>query len=198
VGDRAPAAGPSAVVATANPHKLEELRAALTGWRLVALGAAEYPEETLEGYAVNAARKARFGRSRAPGADWVLGEDSGIEVAALGGRPGVASARWADDGVTRLLTELGDAADRRARYVCALAAVGPNGAELLVEGTLEGAIVADGPRGDEGFGYDPIFVPAGETRTVAELGDAWKRLHSHRARAASALADRVAAGPTGV
>ena len=121
---------------------------------------------------------------------WVAGEDSGIEVAALGGRPGVQSARWADDGVTRLLRELEGESDRRARYVCELVVARPDGAEVRATGTLAGEI-ADTPRGDEGFGYDPIFVPFGETQTVAELGNAWKTEHSHRAEAARALADAL-------
>ncbi len=79
----------------------------------------------------------------------------------------------------------------RARYVCAILAVAPDGTEIAAEGRLEGAIVTGPPRGDQGFGYDPIFVPEGETRTVAELGDAWKREHSHRARAAAELARAI-------
>jgi len=116
----------------------------------------------------------------------VLGEDSGIEVAALDGRPGVRSARWAAEPVAALLAQLAGVDDRRARYVCDLVAISPEGEELGAQGTLEGAIALE-PRGSEGFGYDPIFVPAGEERTVAELGNAWKRAHSHRARAAAAL-----------
>jgi XTP/dITP diphosphohydrolase len=117
----------------------------------------------------------------------VLGEDSGIEVAALGGAPGVASARWAADGVAELLARLEGVDDRRARYVCTLVAIAPGGEEVVVVvGTLEGAVARE-QRGSEGFGYDPIFVPDGEARTVAELGNAWKRGHSHRARAAAAL-----------
>lgn len=116
----------------------------------------------------------------------MLGEDSGIEVAALGGRPGIHSARWADDPVGALLAALGDEEDRRARYVCALVAVGPAGEEVRGTGTLEGSVALE-PRGSEGFGYDPVFVPRGEERTVAELGNAWKRRNSHRARAARAL-----------
>ena len=120
----------------------------------------------------------------------MLGEDSGIEVDGLGGRPGVESARFAAGRpVERLLEELEgvEGEGRRARYVCELVALGPDG-ELHGTGVLEGRI-ARGPSGDEGFGYDPIFVPEGEQRTVAELGDEWKRANSHRARAAKALLD---------
>ena len=175
-------------LASANAHKLAELRAALPGWELELLEVdGGYPPEDGDSYLANARAKAVFGREHAAGDEWVLGEDSGIEVAALGGRPGIASARWADDGVAQLLVELGDVADRRARYVCELVALAPDGQERRGTGVLEGTI-ATGRRGSEGFGYDPIFVPAGEERTVAELGNVWKRAHSHRARAAAALA----------
>ena len=182
------------VVATGNAHKVEELAAALPGWQLEALGSmADAPAETGETYHENALLKARFGRTRAPAGAWVVGEDSGIEVRALGGRPGIHSARWADDGVRQLLAELDGVTDRDARYVCAIVALSPTGAEVSAVGMLEG-VVADAPRGDQGFGYDPIFVPKGERLTVAELGDAWKRSNSHRARAAAALAGQLAVG----
>jgi len=172
-------------LASQNVHKLEELRAALPDWELELLGADQFPPEDGETYYENARGKAEFGRSVA-GEAWAIGEDSGIELAALGGRPGVQSARWADDGVARALEELAGADDRRARYVCELVALSPDGVERRGTGVLEGTIAAE-PRGDEGFGYDPIFVPDGEKQTVAELGNAWKRQHSHRARAARAL-----------
>ena len=98
-----------------------------------------------------------------------------------------ASARWATDGVARLLEELALLDDRRARYVCVIVAIGPAGEDVVAEGTLDGTIALE-RRGDEGFGYDPIFVPEGETSTVAELGDGWKTANSHRARAAGSLA----------
>ena len=114
----------------------------------------------------------------------MIGEDSGIEASGLGGRPGLASARWASDGVAQLLVELAPLEDRRARYVCVIVAIGPAGEEVVAEGTLAGTIAPE-RRGAEGFGYDPIFVPEGETSTVAELGDGWKTANSHRARAAA-------------
>ena len=176
-----------AVLASGNAHKLEELRAALPGWQLALLETDEpYPAEVGLTYYENALAKAEFGRTAAPADAWVLGEDSGIEAAALGGRPGIASARWAVDGVAQLLAELDGVADRGARYVCELVGLTPAGEELRGTGVLEGTIAAE-RRGDEGFGYDPIFVPAGETLTVAELGDDWKRTNSHRARAAAEL-----------
>ena len=175
-----------AKLASQNTHKLEELQAALPDWGLELLGVAEFPPEHGDTYYENARGKAEFGRSVAGPQEWTIGEDSGIELAALGGRPGVQSARWAGDGVARALEELAGADDRRARYVCELVALSPDGTELRGTGILEGTIAAE-PRGNEGFGYDPIFVPEGETQTVAELGNAWKREHSHRARAARAL-----------
>jgi XTP/dITP diphosphohydrolase len=121
----------------------------------------------------------------------VAGEDSGIEVVALGGRPGIESARWAEDPVERLLAELEGVEDRRARYVCELVALAPDGSETRGKGTLEGDIALE-PSGSEGFGYDPIFVPTGETATVAVLGNGWKAEHSHRAQAARVLAAQLA------
>jgi XTP/dITP diphosphohydrolase len=181
------------VVATGNAHKVEELAAALPGWEPEVLGSmAGAPPETGETYHENALLKARFGRTRAPASAWVVGEDSGIEVGALDGRPGIHSARWAADGVLHLLAELNGVAERDARYVCTIVALSPTGIEVSAVGTLEGGI-ADAPRGDQGFGYDPIFVPRGERLTVAELGDAWKCSNSHRARAAAALAEQLAA-----
>jgi XTP/dITP diphosphohydrolase len=179
------------VLASRNPNKLRELRAALPEWEIELLDAADEPVEDGASFLDNARIKAAHGRRHAQPDEWVAGEDSGIEVAALGGRPGVESARWAQDGVTRLLAELGGADDRRARYVCELSVLAPDGSEVRSSGTLEGEIASE-PRGAEGFGYDPIFVPLGESRTVAELGDAWKAVHSHRARAARALAAMLA------
>jgi XTP/dITP diphosphohydrolase len=175
-----------AKLASQNAHKLEELRAALPGWELELLGAAEFPPEEGDTYYENARGKAEFGRSLAGPQEWTIGEDSGIELAALGGAPGMRSARWADDGVARALEELADVDDRRARYVCELVALSPAGEERRGTGILDGTI-AEERRGSEGFGYDPIFIPDGEAQTVAELGNAWKREHSHRALAARAL-----------
>lgn len=175
-----------AQLASANPHKLAEFRRALPGWEIEPIGDTAFPPETGATYAENARGKAEHGRIGAPADVWVVGEDSGIEAVGLGGRPGLASARWADDGVARLLEELAGVDDRRARYVCAIVAIGPTGDVVVVEGILEGTIV-DRRRGEQGFGYDPVFVPEGATATVAELGDVWKASHSHRARAAAAL-----------
>jgi XTP/dITP diphosphohydrolase len=179
------------LLASHNENKLRELRVALPAWEIDLLGALDEPVEDGATFLDNARIKALYGRAHAPSGAWVAGEDSGIEASALGGRPGVESARWATDGVARLLLELDGRDDRRARYVCELVAISPEGGELRATGTLQGQ-VADAPRGDEGFGYDPVFVPVGESSTVAELGDAWKAEHSHRARAARALARQLA------
>lgn len=177
-------------LASRNEHKLRELRRALPDWEIELLDVPDEAVEDGETFLDNARIKARHGRRHAAQDEWVAGEDSGIEVAALGGRPGVESARWSSDGVARVLAELGEAEDRRARYVCQLVVLAPDGSEVRAAGILEGEIAGE-PRGDEGFGYDPIFVPLGESATVAELGNAWKAQHSHRARAARALADAL-------
>ena len=182
----------TALLCSRNEHKLGELRTALPGWTIELLDADEYPPETGETFAENARAKAVFGRSVGPPDAWVLGEDSGLEVVALGGGPGVETARWAQGRhVERILAALDGVADRRARYVCELVAIAPDGRELRGTGVLTGAI-GFGARGSAGFGFDPVFVPDGEARTVAELGDDWKALHSHRARAARAMSDSLA------
>ena len=161
----------------------------LPGWQISVLEADDYPPETGQTYYDNARGKALFGRARAPGDSWVLGEDSGIEVEGLGGGPGVTSSRSAaGDEVGWMLRALEgiDGDGRRARYVCELVAITPEGREHRGTGTLGGRI-ADEPSGAQGFGFDPVFIPDGEQRTVAELGDEWKSHHSHRANAARAL-----------
>jgi XTP/dITP diphosphohydrolase len=181
------------LLASRNPNKLRELRAALPDWKISLLDAPDEPVEDGATFRDNARIKARHGRLHAPPGSWVAGEDSGIEVDALGGRPGIESARWADDGVTRLLDELAGVEDRRARYVCELVVLPPDGEEIRAAGTLDGTIAVE-PRGSEGFGYDPIFVPAGESATVAELGEAWKAERSHRAKAARSLGRELGCG----
>lgn len=181
-----------------NEHKLRELRALLPDWELELLEAAEEPAETGETFYENAVAKARFGRSVGGQDLWIVGEDSGLGVEGLGGRPGIRSARYAgehatdEENVRRLLDELAGIGTkgRRARYVSELVLLSPEREEFRGTGTLSGRI-AEEQRGEEGFGYDPVFVPEGETQTVAELGDEWKREHSHRARAARALAQAV-------
>lgn len=180
-----------AQLASQNEHKLAELRSALPGWELELLGVDELPEETGGTYYENARAKALYGRRVGDPGSWILGEDSGLEVAALGGAPGLRSARWAGGAhVERVLEALAGVENRRARYVAELVGISPDGAEARGAGTLGGRI-ADRPSGDEGFGFDPVFIPDGEERTVAELGDAWKAESSHRARAAHALREAL-------
>ena len=176
-------------MASRNAHKAHELEALLPGWEIEPLDRDDYPPEDGETYLDNARIKARFAWE--PGL-WALGEDSGIEVAALGGAPGPHSARSAQgDEVGWVLHELGGTEDRRARYVSELVAISPEGEEVHGSGTLEGAI-AWAPSGAEGFGFDPVFVPSGESRTVASLGNEWKSRSSHRARAAQSLLNAIA------
>ncbi len=175
-----------------NPHKLDELRAALAGWTVELLEQTGYPPENGATYEENARIKARHGRAVGPPGEWMLGEDSGIECDALDGEPGMHSARWAPSGgqaaalLERLEGDPAGSSDREARMVAVLVALAPDGRELAGRGVLEGSIARE-QRGTAGFGYDPVFVPIGEARTVAELGDDWKRANSHRARAAAAL-----------
>ena len=179
----------TAVFASRNPDKARELEALLPGWRIEPLAVDTFPPEVGDSYYENARAKALFGRSVEKRQLWVLGEDSGIEVAALDWGPGVFSARFGgDDPVGRMLAALTgiEGEGRRARYISELVAISPEGEEVRGSGALVGRI-GHQPRGSEGFGYDPIFHPEGEERTVAELGNAWKRSNSHRARAARAL-----------
>lgn len=182
-----------ATLASRNEHKLAELRAALPDWELELLAAGAFPPEEAPTYFENARAKALFGRAAAGGDTWILGEDSGIEIDALDGRPGVESARWArGEHVARVLAALRGVPEeqRRAQYVCELVALSPEGVEVRGTGTVGGRI-AEEARGAAGFGFDPVFVPDGESRTVAELGDGWKSRSSHRARAARQLRERI-------
>jgi XTP/dITP diphosphohydrolase len=186
----------NATLCSRNAHKARELEALLPGWRLEPLDRDDYPPETGETYYDNARIKADFGREHVSG--WVLAEDSGLSVDALGGRPGVHSARYAPEGapaIEKLLGELDGVEDRRAHYVSELVLLAPDGRELRGTGALLGAIATE-PRGEEGFGYDPIFIPVGEERTVAELGNEWKAEHSHRAQAARALLRALDGAPS--
>ena len=185
------------VLASRNHHKLRELEGLLAPHALEPLpGEVDLPPETGETFAENALLKARAATAATGRA--AVADDSGIEAAALGGRPGVRSARYAGENATdaenlaKLLREVPDDGDRRVAYVCALAYVEPGGREELVEERCEG-MLAHEPRGDGGFGYDPAFVPvdyAGE-RTMAELEPEEKAAISHRGRAARALLERL-------
>ncbi|HEY7139293.1 MAG TPA: RdgB/HAM1 family non-canonical purine NTP pyrophosphatase [Methylomirabilota bacterium] len=186
---------PRLVLATANAGKAKELAILLDGlgYAVVShrdLGSVELPPEGATSYRDNALEKARTAARAAPGAV-AVGDDSGLEVDALGGRPGAASARYGGSGltdaerVTRLLAEVGPVASRGARFRCLLALVAPWGEEAVVEGVVEG-VLTDRPRGSRGFGYDPIFLVPALGRTFGELPDAEKDRLSHRARAAAA------------
>jgi XTP/dITP diphosphohydrolase len=185
------------VLASRNEHKLRELSRLLRPHELEPLPpGVELPPETGTTFASNALIKARAAAT-ATGRPAVA-DDSGIEAAALNGAPGVWSARYAGEDATdeqnlhKLLSEVADGGDRRVAYVCALAYVEPGGEEVLVEGRCEG-VLAQEPRGSEGFGYDPAFVPDDYTdgRTMAELAPDEKDAISHRGRAARALRERL-------
>ena len=179
------------VLASANAHKARELGGLLEGWEVETF-AGELPEETGDTFVENARLKARHVHDALGGAAWVVADDSGIEAAALGGAPGVRSARYAGEGATdeenlaKLIGALEAADDRRVRYVAELVAIAPGGGEVNARGELTGTL-ARVPRGSGGFGYDPAFVPDGESRTVAEMSPEEKDAISHRARAARAL-----------
>ena len=178
-----------ATLCSRNEHKARELERLLPGWTIDLLEADEFPPEGGATYYENARAKAEFGRRVGDPERWMLGEDSGLEVAGLNGGPGVHSSRSAaGDKVGWLLRQLDGVSggDRNARYVCELVALSPTGDEFRGTGTLTGRI-ADEASGSEGFGFDPIFIPEDESETVARLGNAWKSVHSHRARAAMAL-----------
>ena len=182
-----------ATLCSRNSHKARELESLMPGWSIEPLAAEGWPAESGATYYENARAKAAFGRSVGPVQRWMIGEDSGLEVEALDGRPGLLSARYAPEGapaIAKLLGEIESSDDRRARYVSELVAIAPDGEELRGRGILEGRIARE-PRGSGGFGFDPVFIPDGEESTVAELGDEWKSMHSHRARAARALLDGV-------
>jgi len=199
-------AGARLVLATHNAHKVGELRAilgpvlpgldaeAIVGAR--DLGAPEPVEDGVT-FAENALIKARA-LAAFTGLP-AIADDSGLAVDVLGGSPGIFSARWAgrhgDDAanLALLVAQLSDVPDRHrgARFVCAAALVVPDGTEHVETGELAGAL-ARAPRGEGGFGYDPILVPAGDTRTCAELTPEEKNAISHRGRAFRALAPTIA------
>jgi XTP/dITP diphosphohydrolase len=183
------------VLASRNDHKLRELEALLGPHQLEPLPPdVELPPETGSTFAENAVEKAvaaAAGTGRR-----AIADDSGIAVAALDGRPGIHSARFAgehatdEENLAKLLREVRGAPDRRAQYVCALALAEPGTEPQVFEGICRGRLI-DTPRGSGGFGYDPIFVPddgdAVRERTMAELTSAEKDAISHRGRAAQAM-----------
>jgi XTP/dITP diphosphohydrolase len=180
------------LVATRNRHKLEEIRQifALPGLELLAAdevpGLPEDVVEDADTFEGNALKKARE-LGLASGL-WTLADDSGLEVAALDNAPGVYSARYAGEPCSypannaKLLRELAGAADRRARFRCAIALRAPDGREWAVDGSCSGRIIHEA-RGSNGFGYDPLFVPGGYDSTFAELDGPTKNSLSHRGHA---------------
>lgn len=187
------------LLASHNAHKLEEIRAILRGapvelLDLSAFPAVPEPPEDGATFIANALQKARF----VHGATGLLclADDSGIEVDALDGAPGVRSKRFTPEATAaannaELLRRLGERADRRARFRCAIALVGPTG-EATAEGRVEGRIARQ-PRGAGGFGYDPLFLPdESPGRTMAELSPDEKNHISHRGRALQALPELLA------
>ena len=217
------------IVATSNPNKAREFATLLPGIEVLPMPEGiELPEETgatfeenarLKAFAVRdqllgrpggplaAAEKFSPESDRAPenmppglrGRVWVMADDSGLEVDALGGAPGICSARYAGEDATdtgnvdKLLAELKGRRDRGARFVCVLVCVSATGDELVAHGYFEGAI-AEAPRGRSGFGYDPVFIPADSSLTVAEISADEKNRISHRARAAYSLLTKLRGG----
>lgn len=181
------------LLASRNEHKLRELRPLLAPHELLELPeGVELPPEIGATFAENALPKARAAAEATGMA--AIADDSGIEAHALGGAPGVRSARFAgeeatdEENLAKLLREVSGGSDRRVAYVCALAYAGTDGSEHVVEGRCAGELAA-APRGTGGFGYDPAFVPAEgvDGRTMAELSPEEKDAISHRGRAARTL-----------
>jgi XTP/dITP diphosphohydrolase len=190
---------PRLVVASKNPDKIQEIEEVLgeTGVAGEIVRDLDWPDvdETGETLEENALLKARA-VMEAVGLPAVA-DDTGLEVAALGGRPGIRTARFAgedatySDNVRHLLREMDGFEDRRARFRTAVALVMPDGAAIVVDGSLDG-VIAEAARGGGGFGYDPVFEVQG--RTLSEMGVTEKNKISHRARALRSLADVLVGG----
>ena len=183
------------ILATRNAHKLRELREILPSVEFEPLpDGIDLPPEDGDTYAANALIKARAAAEATGRA--AIADDSGVEAEALGGRPGVRSARFAGAGASdgENLAKLRREAPpgSRLEYVCVIAHVAPGGEETLFYGRCPGTMAAEGA-GTRGFGYDPVFVPDGERRTMAELGDEEKDAISHRGLAARALLEWLGA-----
>ena len=188
------AAGSRLVIASHNPGKLREIAELIAPHRVDCVSAAVLglpePPETAPDFIGNARLKALAAARAAQ--QPALADDSGFCVAALGGAPGLLSARWAgpakdfSHAMRRVHAELGEAADRRAWFACALCLGWPDGETATFLGRVEGAAIWP-PRGERGFGYDPMFVPQGGAATYGELDPAEKHATSHRARAFAQL-----------
>ena len=189
--------------ATKNAGKLAELQELFSGYGVEVVTYDRYaePEETADTYAGNAAIKARALHEQLAGAgirEDVIADDSGLEIAALDGRPGVHSARYGGPSATwvqrrtSILREVAESGseDRRARFVCALCFIGADGREIIAEGVTDGELSRD-ERGHLGFGYDPIFYDPSEHATYGEIAEAEKNKISHRAKAVKKLMDII-------
>ena len=195
-----PPLGERLVIASHNAGKVKEIAVLLEPFGLSVVSAGELglpePEETGETFAANAILKAEAA-ARAANLT-ALADDSGLAVTALDGEPGIYSARWAgperDFGAAMQKVEeaLAGKADRSAYFICVLALAWPDGRSVTIEGRIDGTLVWP-PRGNHGFGYDPMFQPEGQTQTFGEIEPVTKHGMSHRARAFKAL---VAALPT--
>ncbi len=189
-------------LASGNAHKAAELQALAAASALPVavrsareLGGMPAVEEDTGSFVGNARKKAQALRPLLPAGAWALADDSGVCVDALGGAPGVESAYYAGPqadpaaNLARLVAEMRGVppARRGAHFRCVLVALGPAGEEQVFDGACAGRLL-DAPQGGAGFGYDPLFVPAGFTQSYAELGDEVKNRISHRARAWAALA----------
>lgn len=184
------------IAATHNQGKLAELKDLFQPLGFEVVSSAELglddPEETEDSFTGNALLKARAAAQATN--DPALADDSGLAVEALGGAPGIYSARWAGQprnfaaAMARLEGELANSEgqNRKAHFVCALAIVWPDGHEVVFEGKVHGQLVWP-PRGDKGFGYDPMFLADGETETFGEMDPARKHAMSHRADAFAKL-----------
>ena len=184
------------IIASHNPGKVREIRELLDPWAVEVVSASELnlpePEETGSTFIENAKIKADSAASAAhiP----ALADDSGIEVHALDGAPGIYSARWGGPtkdfniAMKRINDEIGANSNRRAQFVCALALTWPDGHSEVFEGTVYGSLVWP-PRGNKGFGYDPMFLAGGDTETYGELDPVKKHANSHRAVAFRKLID---------
>ena len=183
-------------LATGNRGKLIEFQTLLPQLNIHTQNEMSYftaPEETEKTFTENARLKARALRAVKNNV-WVVGEDSGLEGIGLNNFPGVHSARYAgpratdQENIAKLLKmmSLRSAQKREARFQCFMIAYSPEGKEHLVQGTLNGSI-SERPRGTEGFGYDPVFIPVGQQKTLAELGLTFKNQISHRAQAIKKL-----------
>lgn len=191
-----PSSAPRLIVATRNAHKTAEIRSMLGG-KFEVVDATAFPqfpeiEETGTTFLENARLKAE-GISRLIDG-WVLSDDSGLAVDALDGAPGVWSSSFGGEegnnekNNARLIREMSGKTDRTARFLCTMVLALDGKERANFSGAVEGAII-DEPRGSEGFGYDPLFIPTGYDRTFSELGDEIKNTLSHRSRALAQITD---------